>query len=57
MYIVFIRENVLLENGNEFWAIYRCFQDIKKSGSILVLKSLKTSNNMAEIEEYEYEIQ
>ncbi len=26
-------------------------------GSILVLKSLKTSNNMAEIEEYEYKIQ
>ena len=57
MYIVFIRENVLLENVNEFWAIYRCFQDIKKSGSILVLKNLKTANSMAEIGEYEHKIQ
>lgn len=57
MYIVFIRENVLLENGNEFWAIYRCFQDIKKSGSILVLKNMKTSNKMAEIGEYKHKVQ
>ena len=40
-------------NSEQFIDVF----NIKKSGSILVLKSLKTSNNMAEIEEYEYEIQ
>ncbi len=54
MYIVFIGENVLLESDNECRAIYRCFQDIKKRGSILVLKKLKTENNRAKIRKYGY---